>query len=294
MATTRVVPSLDPGEYRQPGLRLGLPSAPGNELALQRGKETLGHGVVVRIPHRAHGGAHTHFPATVTKGNAGVLAALIRVMDNVLGLARQQRHVQCLNDQIRRHVHTERPAHHFAAEHIGHHGKVHKALPGRHIGHVCHPQLIDVGGDKLALNQIGGGSLAWMAFGRHAPSSSAADAAQSSMAHEVGYAFAAGHDPLISEFSTDAGHAVGLIACLVGSANLVQQRGVGLCARTGWTALPVVKATGAHTQRLAQRADGEFGLVCFHEFVDGVNVFSLLPANQAVAFARRGSIDPAL
>ena len=106
------------------------------------------------------------------------------------------------------------------------------------------------------------------------------------MAHEVGYAFAAGHDPLISEFSTDAGHAVGLIACLVGSANALQQPGVGLCACTGWALMPVVKAACTHVQCFAQRTNGKFGLVCFHEFVDGMNVLSLLVANQAVAFAR--------
>ena len=162
MTARRVVPSLDPGKDGQFGLSLGLPGAPGNELAFQRGKETLGHGVVVRIPYRAHGGAHTHFLAAVAKCNAGVLAALVRVMNDVLGLAREQRHVQCFNDQIRRHVHTERPTHHLTAEHISRHGKVYKTLPGRHIRHVCHPQLIDFGGDKLALNQIGGWSLAWM------------------------------------------------------------------------------------------------------------------------------------
>ena len=39
-------------------------------------------------------------------------------------------------------------------------------------------------------------------------------------------------------------------------------------------------------QCFAQRTNGKFGLVCFHEFVDGVNVLSLLVANQAVALAR--------
>ncbi len=43
--------------------------------------------------------------------------------------------------------------------------------------------------------------------------------------------------------------------------------------------------TKACPQHLTLAANRAFGLVCFHEFVDGVYVLSLLPANQAVAFA---------
>ena len=87
MTARRVVPSLDPGKYLQPGARLGFPLAPCDELTLQRGKEALSHGVVVSITDRAHGGAHIHLLAPVAKGYAGVLAALIAVMDHALGFA---------------------------------------------------------------------------------------------------------------------------------------------------------------------------------------------------------------
>ena len=62
--------------------------------------------------------------------------------------------------------------------------------------------------------------------------------------------------------------------------------GVGSLARAGNTPEPVEVATGAHAQHAAQLATGEVGLVRLHKFEDVVNVRLLLPANQAVAFAK--------
>ena len=95
-----VVPSLDPGEYLHPGARLGFPLAPSDELALQRGKEALGHGVVIRVTDRTHGWAHVHLLAPITKRNAGVLGALVGMMDHILGFSGEQRHIQRCNHQI--------------------------------------------------------------------------------------------------------------------------------------------------------------------------------------------------
>ena len=92
--------------------------------------------------------------------------------------------------------------------------------------------------------------------------------------------------PWASEFGLTAWHAVGGIAGSVGLAVLLQQRSVGLSLCAGRSLQPVVVAAVRHTQRPAQSADRKFGLVRLHEFVDEVDVFSLLPANQAVAFAK--------
>jgi hypothetical protein len=82
-----------------------------------------------------------------------------------------------------------------------------------------------------------------------------------------------------------AWHAVGGITVGMGLTNLFEQHRVGLHLRAGRPLQPVVLAAGRHTQRLAPRTHGKFGLVRLHEFVDDMDVFSLLPANQAVAFA---------
>ena len=93
-------------------------------------------------------------------------------------------------------------------------------------------------------------------------------------------------DPLVSEFGLDAWHAIRGIAGGMGLADLLKKYSVGLGLRAGRSIQPVVEAAVRHTQRPAQSADRNLGLVRLHEFVDDVGVFSLLPANQAVAFAK--------
>ena len=95
-----VVPTLDPGKDRQARLGLGLPATPGNELALQTGKEALCHGVVIGISNRSHRGAHPHLLASVAKRNAGVPATLVRVVNHRLGLSGHQGHVERQNHQV--------------------------------------------------------------------------------------------------------------------------------------------------------------------------------------------------
>ena len=73
MTPVRVVPGLNPGKDRQACLGVRLPSPPINEFALQAGKETLGHGVVVGVADTAHGRANAHFFASVAKRHTGVL-----------------------------------------------------------------------------------------------------------------------------------------------------------------------------------------------------------------------------
>ena len=130
-------------------------------------------------------------------------------------------------------------------------------------------------------------TLVLVALRRHAPASTPADAAQAMSAHHRSDAVVARLDPLVSEFGSDAWHAIGGITGNMGLTDLLEQHSVGLGLRAGRPFQPVVVTAVRHAQRLAQRAHGKFGLVRLHEFVDDMDVFvfSLLPANQAVAFA---------
>ena len=83
MASSRVVPTLNPGKDRKTRLSLCLPTAPGNQLALQACKEALGHGVVIGIAHRTHRRPYTHFFAPIAKGNAGVLVEINRLSQHL-------------------------------------------------------------------------------------------------------------------------------------------------------------------------------------------------------------------
>lgn len=87
MASSRVVPGLDPGEDFKPGLGLGLPGAPGDEFAFETGKEALGHGVIVGITHRAHRRAYPHEATASAEGQARVLAAWVGMVNDVHGFA---------------------------------------------------------------------------------------------------------------------------------------------------------------------------------------------------------------
>ena len=82
MAPARAVPTHNPAEVRQTCLSLCLPTALGNQLALQTGKETLSHGVVIGIAHRAHRRPHTHLLAHIAKGNTGVLSEFNRSVES--------------------------------------------------------------------------------------------------------------------------------------------------------------------------------------------------------------------
>ena len=85
MTTVRVVPALDELEDRHTRLGLRLETVPVNQLAFERGKEALGHRIVVAIADRPHRRPHTHQSAALAEGERGVLTALVAMMDNVLG-----------------------------------------------------------------------------------------------------------------------------------------------------------------------------------------------------------------
>ena len=61
---------------------------------------------------------------------------------------------------------------------------------------------------------------------------------------------------------------------------------VGDAALGGRALSPGIEVDGGHTQDAAHGSHGEVGLVRHHESEDFVEVASLRPANQAVAFAR--------
>jgi hypothetical protein len=87
VAAVRVVPSLDEIEHRHAGLALGLEPAAVEQLAFERGEETLPHGIVETIIRRAHRRPHcdsdasplapvTNFLSDFNKNDMAVASAL--------------------------------------------------------------------------------------------------------------------------------------------------------------------------------------------------------------------------
>ena len=82
MPPTRIVKAFDELEDRVARLGLRFEPAASQQLAFQRGKETLGHRIVVGIAYTAHRRPHTRFAAAVAELDGRVLRALIRVMND--------------------------------------------------------------------------------------------------------------------------------------------------------------------------------------------------------------------
>jgi len=83
MKAVRVVPALDEGEDGEAGLAMGRESSSIEELAFEGCEEALAEGVVVAVAHRSHRGSDAGFCAPVPEGDGCVLAALVRMMDDV-------------------------------------------------------------------------------------------------------------------------------------------------------------------------------------------------------------------
>jgi len=139
-----VIPE-QPGEGFILGLADGLKAPAVQSLHLQRSEQRLTAGVdpaVALAAHRRRNGAPFEHLVEIL---AGVLAATITMKDQSCFLIRRASepgHFQGIDDQIALHVRPHRPAHHFAAEQIDHHGQEQPTLFGRDIREVTHPCLI--------------------------------------------------------------------------------------------------------------------------------------------------------
>ena len=118
------------------------------------------------------------------------LAPMIGVMDEPgTGAALPQRHVECIQDQLAAQMIGHRPADDPPAEGVEHGGEVAKALPGRQVGDVRHPELVGGVRREGTVHQIIGerGLGVPLRGARPAPTT---DAHQPGSAHQAGHPFA--------------------------------------------------------------------------------------------------------
>ena len=101
VATLAVVEDLDEVEHRSSQGLAAWPVVAVEQLTLQGGEEALGHRVVQGVADGAHRGDQAGRAEPATEGQAGVLAAVVAVMDQ-LGpwLALGDRHVEGVKDQL--------------------------------------------------------------------------------------------------------------------------------------------------------------------------------------------------
>ena len=143
-------------------------------LGLQRREEALHRRVVPDVAgsaHRAGDAVVGHQPLELL---AGVLAALIRVVQQGIRLAASpDRHDQRVGDELRRHAGAHRPADHPAREQIDDGGHIEPALRGPDVGEVGNPLPVGSRCFEAAVEHIGsdGGRLPLTQIGRQAPPS---------------------------------------------------------------------------------------------------------------------------
>jgi hypothetical protein len=103
---------------------------------------------------------------------------LIAVVDDVVRPPLCDRHIECRQDQVGRHLLTDGPANDTPTPHIKHDGQIDKPRPRRHIGHICHPQPVRLSSNELAIDQIRRWPLAYITLRRHDPPAASAHTAQ--------------------------------------------------------------------------------------------------------------------
>src|SRR5258705_2172478 len=82
MPTTAVVEDRDEVKERGPSVGMRAKGRTHEQFTFERREAAFRQGVVVPVPHRAHGGADPRRTAPVLKRLGGVLAAMIRVMNH--------------------------------------------------------------------------------------------------------------------------------------------------------------------------------------------------------------------
>ena len=148
---------------KQPRDRFILGLAPGHEalpvqaLDLERAEQRFAAGIVPAVATPAHRTRNAVLLEHIPEGATGVLAALVAVKQQPGVLARvapESGHAQRVDNDVRRHVIPQRPAHHLAAEQVTDHSQVKPALISGDVHDVADPGFIGLGYAELAVEQV--------------------------------------------------------------------------------------------------------------------------------------------
>ena len=177
----RIVPAFDELKYNGTRFSQGAETGAIKQFTFEGGEEAFAQGIVpstslrVNSPFadRAHRGADASFPAAATKGQGGVLAAMIGMtlapparagVDDILRMVLLDGHLESSQDQLSTQMSRHGPADDPAAPGIDHNGQVQEPGPGWDVGDTCtarkcrcirHPEFIRATGSEVTLDQIG-------------------------------------------------------------------------------------------------------------------------------------------
>ncbi len=213
MFTPGIVKPLDVIE--QVGARLipGGVATPVHPLQLQRREEALHRRIVPAIAPAAHAAGDVLLGQQPLKLLAAVLAALVRVVHQRLGLAAApDGHHQRIEHELGGHLRAHRPADGAAAEEIQDDRQIQPAFAGADVGEVGDPLLVGAGGLKLPVEHVRGNAMfrTHPAVGRRAQPSGTGT--QPRAAHQPRHPLAAATLTPFNEVVPDPGRTVGGIA----------------------------------------------------------------------------------
>src|SRR3954451_18379479 len=122
MPAVGVVEPLDVIEQREAGGAPRREAVASQQLAFERGKEALGRRVVEAIATAAHRADESDFAQPSPEGQTGVLASLVRVMNDTLRWsASPDGHVDGFDDQLTAEMIGHRPADDAPTVDVEHH-----------------------------------------------------------------------------------------------------------------------------------------------------------------------------
>jgi hypothetical protein len=150
------------------------------------------------------------------------LAALVAVVDDVLGTTLADRHLQRVKHQLGAQVVCHRPAHDLAAEGIEYDGEIQEPHARRNVGDIGNPQPVRAGCRKVAADQVGGWSCLFVASRGRGAATAMAGTNQPCLTHQARNPLAAMGSTACPQFGMNARCAIGLAGAGMYGAHALQ------------------------------------------------------------------------
>src|SRR3989338_962291 len=133
MSSGWIVEAFHELENRDSGFGLGVESAAVQEFAFEGGEKALAHGVIEAVSDRTHRRANSGLPAPLAEGDRGVLASLVRVVNDVRRSPVEEGHVEGVEHEFGSEMGFHRPAHDPPAPGVQDDREVEESGPSRDV-----------------------------------------------------------------------------------------------------------------------------------------------------------------
>src|SRR5690606_13621217 len=217
----------------------------------ERREEALHRGIVPDVTRSAHRTGDAVVGHQALELLAGILAALVRMMKQAVGLAAApDRHDEGVGDELSCHLGLHRPADDTAGEQVDDGGNVEPTFGGPDVGEVSDPLLVRGRCLEGAVEEVV----------RHCRSlanvlrqpTATRPGTQPVLPHEPLDTMKAAGEALSQHVVPDAASTIGAVAALEAAIDLRHQHFVLLSASTGATVEPGMEARAGDVQRTAQ------------------------------------------